>query len=50
MGAAVPSDDTEAESVKSSFKSDGLILRRAEGQAEGVRNIQKKTAVLLNPY
>lgn len=33
MGAAVPSDDTEAESVRSSFKSDGLVLRWAEGRA-----------------
>lgn len=33
MGAAVPSDDTEAESVRSSFKSDGLVLRWAKGRA-----------------
>lgn len=38
MGAAVPSDDTEAQSVWSSFEIDGLILRWADGKMETVRD------------
>lgn len=33
MGAAIPSDYTETQSVWSSSKSDGLILRWADGDS-----------------